>query len=64
MRVLEAGRQLLIFERQDARERLRCTFNLSASPASFVAGGMELLSSGQIGEGALGPYAAVIEEIA
>jgi alpha-glucosidase len=64
MRIVDAGEGLLVFERQDARERLRCTFNLSAGAASFVAAGIALLSTGEIGDGALGPYAAVIEEIA
>jgi alpha-glucosidase len=64
MQVIEADEQLLVFDRHDGCEHLRCTFNLSAGAPTFVAAGMKLLSNGEIGERALGPYAAVIEEIA
>jgi alpha-glucosidase len=63
MKITEAGEQLLIFERTDRRQRLRCTFNLSDRPAAFTAAADRLASNGDIDDGSLGPYAAVIEEI-
>ena len=63
MRVLEAGEQLLVFDRSNAGQHLRCTFNLSDRPASFAAAGRTILSSGDVGDAGLGPYGAVIEEI-
>ena len=63
MRIVEAGEQKLVFERADGSERLRCTFNLSGAPAPFRASGQALIATGQLGADAIGPYAAVIEEI-
>jgi alpha-glucosidase len=63
MEIVDASGQLLVFERSAGRERLRCTFNLSNRPSSFIAGGRQLASNGDIDDGFLGPYAAVIEEI-
>ena len=54
---------LLVFERGAGRERLRCTFNLSDRPATFTKPGRKVISIGDIDEGSLGPYAAMIEEI-
>jgi alpha-glucosidase len=62
MEIVEAGAQRLVFERRHRRERLRCTFNLSDRPVSFTAAGRKLLAAGEI-DGALGPYAAIVEEI-
>jgi alpha-glucosidase len=62
--VVKAGEQILLFDRVDGDKRLRCTFNLSDTPASFDHSGRTILSSGEIAAGVLGPYAAVIEEIA
>jgi alpha-glucosidase len=64
MRIVEAGDQRLVFERDEGKERLRCTFNLSDRPASFEPSGKVLICSGNIDGGALGPYAGLIEEIA
>jgi alpha-glucosidase len=64
MRIVEAGDQRLVFERDEGKERLRCTFNLSDRPATFEPSGKVLISSGNIDAGALGPYAGLIEEIA
>jgi alpha-glucosidase len=64
MRVIEAGEQKLIFERIFERERLRCMFNLSRQPVAFAASGIPLVTIGDIDGGKLGPYAAIIEEIA
>jgi alpha-glucosidase len=62
--LVEAGPQRLIFDRSNGGERLRCTFNLSHAKAPFQPSGRCLLRSGDIDGAALGPYAALIEEIA
>jgi alpha-glucosidase len=64
MRIVEAGEALLVFERTLGAERLRCTFNLSEHDARHDASGKVVLGTGQVDGGTLGPYAAVIEEIA
>ena len=63
MQILESGERLLVFERGAGRERLRCTFNLSDRPAKFTKSGRKVMSIGDIDEGSLGPYAAIVEEI-
>ena len=63
MEIIEAGEQLLIFERVEAGERLRCTFNFSDQPLIFAAAGKVLMRSGDVDAGHLGPYAALVEEI-
>jgi alpha-glucosidase len=63
MRIIEAGEQMLVFERAAAGNRLRCSFNLSDRAASFAAGGKELIGTGEIDGGSLGAYAAIVEEI-
>lgn len=63
MQIVEAGEQLLVFERTGATVRLRCTFNLSDWPASFTPAGRSLIRTGDIDGGKLGAYAALIEEI-
>jgi len=64
MNVIEAGEQKLVFERATNGERLRCTFNLSGEDVAFRSAGKALISCGDVDGGSLGPYAAVIEEIA
>jgi len=64
MRVVDAGEQRLVFERRHGAERLLCTFNLSDRPCGFHSSGTPLFGVGDIGADAIGPYAAVIEEIA
>jgi len=64
MRIIEAGGQKLAFDRAKEGRRLRCTFNLSERPCEFVASGTALIRVGDIDADTLGPYAAVIEEIA
>jgi alpha-glucosidase len=64
MGVVEASDQLLIFERSEGRAKLRCSFNLSPRPASFTAVGRALITTGDVDERKLGPYAAAVEEIA
>jgi alpha-glucosidase len=63
MRIVEAGEQLLVFERSDRSERLRCTFNLSDRPASFTRSGNSLIETGGIDDALLRPYAGIIEEL-
>ena len=64
MQIIEAGEALLVFERSIGSQRLRCAFNLSEQEVRYDATGKVLLSTGQVEGGRLGPYAAVIEEIA
>ena len=64
MKVIDAGERKLIFERANGREHLRCTFNLSDETVSFEPAGTPLISTGDIDDNSLGPYAAVIEEMA
>jgi len=61
--IAETGEAILAFDRVLDGKRLRCTFNLSDRAAPYQALGRELLRSGQIDDGSLGPYAALIEEI-
>ncbi len=63
MQIVEAGVQLLVFERMMDGEGLRCTFNLSAETAPFTAQGRLLLQAGEIKEGRLGRFASVVELI-
>ncbi len=63
MEVVEAGPQTLVFERAFAGQRLRCTFNLSANEAPLSPHNGALLSVGDVLANALGPFAALIEEI-
>jgi alpha-glucosidase len=64
MRIIEAGRQLLVFERTSGGARIRCTFNLSEQRAPFSPAGRALIDTGDVDAESLGPYAAVIEEMA
>jgi alpha-glucosidase len=64
IRIGEADERKLVFERANGTGGLRCTFNLSSEPVPFRPTGKSLISTGDIDDGALGPYAAVIEEIA
>ena len=61
--LVEAGPQRLVFDRSSSGERLRCTFNLSGSPASFRPSGKRLFATGDCADGQMGPYAAMIEEL-
>jgi alpha-glucosidase len=64
MEVVETGEALLVFDRVARGQRLRCNFNLSDRALPFRAAGNEVIRAGHIDEASLGPYAAVIEEIA
>jgi len=61
--ILEAGAQKLVFERAHADQRLRCTFNLSDVEVPLMPHNGPLISAGQVLANALGPYAALIEEL-
>jgi alpha-glucosidase len=63
MEILEAGEALLLFDRSAEGQRLRCAFNLSDGPVPFQPSGAPLVHVGEVGGKALGPYAALIEEI-
>jgi alpha-glucosidase len=63
MEIVEAGESLLVFDRITEHQRLRCTFNLSDGAVPFSGSGRELIRAGNVDEGSLGPYAALIEEI-
>jgi len=63
MKVIEAGEQMLRFERVHDGQRLLCSFNLSDGPAPVDASGAMLLSSGEVSAHSLGAYSAIIEEI-
>jgi len=63
MEIMESGAALLLFERAAEGQRLRCAFNLSDRPLQFQPSGAPLINVGDVGGQALGPYAALIEEI-
>ena len=64
MGIVQSDGDVLVFERVGGGERLRCTFNLSDRSASFRSAGKTVASTGSLDGGELGPYSAVIEEIA
>ena len=61
--LLEAGGQKLVFERAAEGQRLRCTFNLSGTEAPLSPHNGALFTTGNVMANALGPYAAMIEDI-
>ncbi len=61
MRIVEAGEQMLVFERAFGSERLRCTFNLSDRAASWSSAGNAVIASGRASADVIGPYSAVVE---
>jgi alpha-glucosidase len=63
--LVEAGEQLLAFERHQGPERLLCVFNLSAASVEWAppATGPHLIDLGDTGATTLGPYAAYIAAI-
>ncbi len=63
MNVVEAGRQKLVFERAFGDQRLRCTFNLSDDEVPLSPHNGSLFRVGNVLANALGPFAALIEEI-
>ena len=64
MSVVRAEGGMLVFDRAEGRQRLRCAFNLSAQASDHRPEGRAIISTGDLDGGVLGPYSAVIEEIA
>lgn len=65
MEIVESEGGVLVFDRVAGSERLRCTFNFSDRPATYEAvPGKVVFSTGNLDDGKVGPYSAVIEEIA
>jgi alpha-glucosidase len=64
MALIAADEHLLIFERGHEGKRLRCSFNLSETNVAFEPNGRALIHTGGLGDGLLGPYEAIVEEIA
>jgi alpha-glucosidase len=64
LKIIRADGEVLGFERSAKGQRLRCTFNLSGQPLAHEVEGKLLAHAGSLGDGLLGPYSAVIEEIA
>jgi alpha-glucosidase len=63
MKIVEAGEQLLRFERAHDGQRLLCSFNLSERPAPFRGSGSILKATGELSSEALGAFSAVIEDL-
>jgi alpha-glucosidase len=63
MHIVEAGEQLLVFERVTDGQRLRCAFNLSERPVAFPTSGNSLIEAGEVDGERLGPYASLVQEI-
>ncbi|MEG3155282.1 alpha-amylase family glycosyl hydrolase [Sphingomonas sp. RB1R13] len=63
IKLIEAGEQLLIFERRYGGERLRCSFNLSPNRVIWSSAGRAIAAVGEVAETSLGGYAAIIEEL-
>lgn len=64
MHVRKAGASLLEFDRAEGGRRLRCSFNLSASPVERAgAVGTAIISVGDVTADRLGPWSAVIEDV-
>lgn len=65
MSIREVGDRLLVFDRQDGGEHLRCSFNLSSSPVERSGpAGAQLVKVGEVSDSQLGPWSAVIEKLA
>ena len=62
--ILQATDAALVLDRESNDQKLRCSFNLSASPIAFRPSGKALLAAGEVGSDTLAPYAAIIEELA
>ena len=63
MKIIEAGEQLLRFDRSHDGQRLLCSFNLSERPAPFRGSGSNLIATGDLSSEALGAFSAVIEDL-
>ena len=62
--ILQATDAAIVLDRESNDQKLRCSFNLSASPIAFRPSGKALLAAGEVGSDTLAPYAAIIEELA
>jgi alpha-glucosidase len=63
MEIVEAGKDLLVLDRQSPGQHLRCVFNLSEGSIAYRSGHRRLLTTGDVHGAELGSYAAIIEEI-
>ena len=61
IKILEAGERLLVFDRWQGGERLRCAFNLSEGDISYRSADNPLITSGRVSSDTLGSYSAVVE---
>ena len=61
--IVEAGEQMLRFERTDGIQRLLCSFNLSDRDAEGRPAGRLLAFAGSVSPERLGAYSATIEEM-
>jgi alpha-glucosidase len=65
MRIREAGERLLVFDREEGDEILRCSFNLSDAPAERGGtGAPQIAAAGDVSDARLGPWSAIIEKLA
>ena len=64
MHVVEADEELLVFNRAANGRQVRCSFNLSDRAIAFRTSGRELIRAGHVDRDSIGPYGAIIEEIA
>ncbi|MDP9085854.1 MAG: alpha-amylase family glycosyl hydrolase [Pseudomonadota bacterium] len=62
--MIEASERMLIFERREGADWLRCSFNLSPDPVAWKSAGRPIASTGETSDDTLGGYAAVIEDLA
>ncbi len=63
IRLIEAGERLLVFERVEGQQRIRCAFNLSESAVAAPAQGRPIIGVGDFEADQLGPFASRIEQI-
>ena len=63
LEIIEAGDQVIRFDRHYEGQRLRCSFNLSPDPAAWTPAGTAVASANAVADNALGPYGAVIEKL-
>jgi alpha-glucosidase len=63
--VRHADEHLLVFDRRERDERLRCVFNLSdATVESPRSAGVHVVAVGEVSDKSLGPWSARIEKLA
>jgi alpha-glucosidase len=65
MEIVRLTDQLIVFERESAGQKLRCSFNLSDSPAELPSvQAAELVTVGEVAGERLGAWSAIIEKLA